>query len=201
MTQDCIVWLAANSWQAAKSDSVAGKFFCFWRLLIVCLGQQQSKSSYWLWYHDKKLHWKAVNQSRHVQKKQNKTKQPSKTIGSFQTVASLGDFYFFREAEYCWVLLVVTRLQSPSVKLSWLIEPAGWGPAISFITRISFSARDFKSKHHSMLFGNLGACFFASVRVVSGTAFQFHVHICACYIKHTFHCLQHDKLVSPHLSE
>lgn len=143
MTQDCIVWHAANSWQAAKSDSVAGKFFCFWRLLRLCLGQQQSKSSYWLWYHDKKLHWKAVSQSRHVQKK---NKPTTKTTGSFQTVASLGDFYFFREAEQCWVLLMVTRLLSPSVKLSWLIEPAGWGPAI-FLSQELVSVQEISSQN------------------------------------------------------
>lgn len=57
-----------------------------------------------------------------------------KITGSFQTVASLGDFliYFFREAEQCTFVLAVTKLQSPSGKISWLVAPSGWGVPVFY---------------------------------------------------------------------
>lgn len=71
----------------------------------------------------------------HTEKQQTSLDMCKKIIGSFQTVASLGDFFlinFFREAEQCTVVLAVTRLQSPSGEISWLVEPTCWGVPVFY---------------------------------------------------------------------
>lgn len=71
----------------------------------------------------------------HTEKQQTSLDMCKKIIGSFQMVASLGDFFlinFFREAEQCTVVLAVTRLQSPSGEISWLVEPTCWGVPVFY---------------------------------------------------------------------